>query len=161
MFKKIFILLLFIIGGVLVYFYYTKNGLPFISKEPKPTSSMVSQIKINNQLFEIDIADTNDKRAQGLSGKSRLCENCGMLFIFDTKDDYGFWMKDMLFPLDFVWIDVNIIVDITENVPVPITATYLPQYRPKQPVNRVLELNTGIIKKYQIKIGDSVEYLFL
>src|SRR5882672_5260542 len=49
-------------------------------------------------------ADTDALRTLGLSGHSPLAADEGMLFIFPAPGEYGFWMKDMLFPLDLVWI---------------------------------------------------------
>src|SRR3990167_3839192 len=73
-------------------------------------------IIINNHKIYIEIADTSEKRAQGLSNRDSLPEDHGMLFIFDTYQKSAFWMKDMRFPIDIIWIRDDIIVDITKNV---------------------------------------------
>ena len=130
----------------------------FSSKSQTPSYTPPPQITIGKQTFTLDIADTDEKRSQGLSGRGKLEETQGMLFLFPQKDMYAFWMKDMLFPLDLIWIDEDTVVDISENVPIPFTATYLPRYQPKAPVNRVLEVNSGLTKKYGIIPGMKVAF---
>lgn len=124
--------------------------------------SRISNFKsfvIGQRSIQVEIADTEAKRSQGLSGRKLLSENQGMLFVFPYTGIYPFWMKDMHFPLDFVWISQKKVVDITENVPNPKTPTdQLPLYTPKEPVDMVLEVNAGFIKKNNIKIGDTIEY---
>ena len=64
-------------------------------------------LKINQINLNIEISDTKAKREQGLSGKEGLAENEGMLFVFEKEGYYGFWMKDMNFPIDIAWLDKN------------------------------------------------------
>jgi hypothetical protein len=79
-----------------------------------------------------------------------------MLFILGSKGIPTFWMKDMNFPLDFIWIDDDQVVDVTKNVPPPSPGESLAIYSPKAPSNYVLELNAGTVDEYQISIGDKV-----
>jgi len=113
-------------------------------------------IIINNHKIEVEIADTKVKREKGLSGRPSLDEDSGMLFVFDKPGKYPFWMKDMQFALDFVWIMNDIVVEITKNIS---SSDYQPSntIAPKQEVNKVLELNAGISDKLNIKVGDSVK----
>ena len=73
---------------------------------------------------------------------------------------YNFWMKDMNFPLDFLWLNEKKVIDLTENVPAPIDKdlTNLTLYQPSEPVNEVIELNAGMVKELGIKIGDTLKY---
>ena len=67
------------------------------------------------QVF-VEIADTSSLREKGLSGHKKLSADQGMLFVFQESQQYGFWMKDMLFPIDIIWFDSNRkIVDVWEN----------------------------------------------
>jgi uncharacterized protein len=113
-------------------------------------------IKINNQIFHIDVAVTSEQKEKGLGDKESMDELYGMFFPYDHKEQYSFWMKGMKFPLDFVWIDGNIIADITENVPI-LTNNQITVVKPNKPVDKILELNAGIVRKYNIKIGDTVK----
>lgn len=108
---------------------------------------------INNHKVNIEVADTDSKRAQGLSGRKTLCENCGMLFVFDKPGHYGFWMKDMNFPLDFIFINNDNVVDIKQNIspstyPEIISSTY--------DFEKVLEINENFIKSNKIEVGQPI-----
>ena len=84
-------------------------------------------------------------------------EKNGMYFIFDKPDYHSFWMKDMRFPIDIIFINDGKIVTIYKNVPIPTSETQLPPiYRPTNPVDHVLEINAGLADKYSFQVGDSV-----
>jgi len=113
--------------------------------------------QVGGAQVQVELADDQAERAQGLSGRTSLPENSGMLFVFDTPDFYAFWMKDTLVPLDFVWINRGAVVEITENVQ---PADYQPPrtLSPRQPVDKVLELKAGTVKNLGIKVGDKVTF---
>lgn len=113
-------------------------------------------ISVNKTIINIEIANTQELKTKGLSGKNDLCSNCGMLFIYDKPDIYTFWMKDMKIPLDFIWINDNKVIELTENVPFPKASDDIKIINPKNPVNNVLEVPAGFIKQNNIKVGDSV-----
>ncbi|MFH1486372.1 MAG: DUF192 domain-containing protein [Chloroflexota bacterium] len=103
----------------------------------------------------VDIAESGEDIGRGLSGREYMAENHGMLFIFQNSFRYGFWMREMKFPLDFIWIADGHVIDLTENVPVP-ESEPLPMYYPSQPVIWVLEVNAGFVGQNGIRIGDRV-----
>lgn len=112
--------------------------------EPQQPTPAPSTMIINDAVVALEVADTPEKRTQGLSGRVSLPQNSGMLFIFDAPHTPSFWMYKMNFALDFVWIRNNVIVDITENVPPPATPdSELPLYSPNTPADMMLELNAG------------------
>lgn len=118
-----------------------------------------SEVTINGHVFKVGIADTFASRAQGLSGRDGLQENEGIFFVFPTSSSsYGFWMKDMKFALDLVWINGDTIVGITENVrPEPGVSVFkLKSYYPPAPVDKVLEVSAGLAEKLGLKVGDTV-----
>lgn len=123
-------------------------------------ASGTKKISINRAEIKVELADTNAKRTQGLSGRKKLPPDSGMLFIFPAKGLYSFWMHGMLFPLDFIWIDKESIVDITENVPVPADedGDNLPFYSSQFPFDKVLEVPAGFVKERAIKSGDKVKF---
>jgi len=129
-------------------------------KRSAKLSEQTKKVVINGHEFKVDIADNDVLRGQGLSGVEKLGNDEGMLFIYPTVGIYSFWMKDMKIPLDFIWINEDTVVDITENVPKPDSDDLksLPTYRAKQPVNRVLEVNSGSVETLGIKNGDKVEF---
>src|SRR3989344_7332267 len=78
-------------------------GLIFIYGKPHSPSD-IKYVKIAGQEVKVELALTPEEQTQGFSGRSGLGENEGMLFVFDTPGKYGFWMKDMLFPIDIIWL---------------------------------------------------------
>lgn len=103
----------------------------------------------------ITISDTESKRNQGLSGTASLAEGTGMLFVFDRPGSYGFWMKDMEYGLDFIWLNDNLqIVDITRSV---MPNTYPKIFYPSEPVHYMLEVNAGFSTAHALEVGQSFE----
>ena len=124
--------------------------LSFTTPESLAPAPVAPTVTINNVVVSVEIADTPTKRTQGLSGRQSLPQNSGMLFIFDIPYIPSFWMYNMNFALDFLWIRDNTIVDITENVPPPVAGTpdnELPLYSPNAPVDMALELNAGWVAR--------------
>ena len=132
---------------------------------PGPTAANNTQnfytvvLQIGTQQLLVQIAKTNAEREQGLSGRNALSDNQGMLFDFsDTPGGTpGFWMKDMKFDLDFIWINQGKVIGITPNVSAPKSPNdILKTYYPPSPVDEVLEVNSGWAKLHNIKVGDVV-----
>lgn len=89
----------------------------------------------------VEIADSEEERTQGLSGREALSPYTGKLFIFEHTGMYGFWMKDMRFPIDIVWIDESFrVVAITPSVS---PDTFPDVFYPPTPIQFVLEINAG------------------
>jgi len=129
----------------------------FFHSQPNVLGSQRDQKKItvNDQTFTVDVADTDNKRVQGLSGRKNLKQNEGMLFIFPDKSIRAFWMKDMNFPLDIIWIDSDTIVGFVENAP-PEGANPINRYYSPVPVDKILELNAGTVKNLHIEKGQKI-----
>lgn len=117
-------------------------------------------MNVGSKSIQVEVVNTESAREKGLSGRSSLAENTGMLFVFETKPvTPTFWMKDMLIPIDIIWIADNKIVKIDKNIPTPPKNTSddkLDKIRANQPVNYVLEVNGGFSDQNNIKVGDSV-----
>jgi uncharacterized membrane protein (UPF0127 family) len=164
MFKQVILPILGTAAFIAIVGYFTQNpsGLSFKNFfKITPTSSVQKSVTINGKNIQVDIADTNDKRTKGLSGVVSLPSDQGMLFIFDTKGVSPlFWMKDMLIPLDIIWIGNGKIVHIDKNVPIPAKGTpdaNLETYSAGIPIDYVLEVNAGFADSNSIKVGDSVD----
>ncbi len=116
------------------------------------------QLLLNHQLLTVEVAQTPKQISKGLSGRSQLDPNQGMLFIFPTSYKPKFWMKDMHFPLDIIWIKNHQIVDFSLNLS---PEGHQPQhlYSPSQPVDMVLEVPAGYVQTHQLKIGDKIDLL--
>lgn len=110
---------------------------------------------INNVVFDVDVAIFNYEQIKGLGGKQELKNNQGMLFVYLNDDIRYFWMKDMNFPIDILWIKNNKIVNILENVPL-LTNGEITRMNSLYNVDKVLELKAGSVSKYNININDEI-----
>jgi uncharacterized membrane protein (UPF0127 family) len=109
---------------------------------------------INNKEIVVEIVSSPEERALGLMFRQSLKENEGMLFIFEEKGIYPFWMKNTGIPLSIAFIDENyMIIDVLEMVP----NQEVIRYSPYQPFLYALEMNQGWFFKNDIKIGDKIE----
>lgn len=144
-------------------FFFTDNpSVKSLSPSPAPDKNyQPDQIKIGSAIVTIELADSEEKRTKGLSGRESLPEDQGMLFVFSNPDRYSFWMKEMKIPLDIIWIINGKVIGYEENVSIPVEGVAdasLPLYTPPEAVIAVLEVNAGFVKDNQIKIGDAVEF---
>ena len=132
------------------------------------TGTPLSQIEVPTVLvgeaaFEVEIAATAAERQQGLSGREELSPGDGMLFVYAEPSVLTFWMKDMLLPLDFVWIGADCtVVDITHDVPNPpagAASAALPRYTSAGPASYNLEIGAGEAKRLGLSNGDPVSFV--
>ncbi len=119
-------------------------------------------VTVGDTSFVVELAVTPAERNLGLSGHPPLADNEGMLFVFENEAKWTFWMKEMLFPLDMLWIDAGCtVVDITENAlkPEPGQALQdLPRYFPNTLAQYVLEVNSGTAEQTGISAGDQITF---
>lgn len=141
----VFVCIVILIIGFLVF--GNRDYLPFISKE--------SRVIIKNHTFFVEIAQTDTQKEKGLSGRPALQNNHGMYFPFRSPDFYAFWMKDMMFSIDILYIANGKIVAIFPNNK-PNSNPYDTVIKPSEPIDSVLEINAGIAQKYNFQVGDSV-----
>lgn len=114
-------------------------------------------VRFGSESFMVFVADTQRRRAQGLSDISSLPENVGMLFQFETPEKHPFWMNRMRFPLDILWVRQGRIVDLWENAPIPQEGDPPASYTPLEDADRVFEFPAGFIAKYEIQRGERVD----
>src|SRR3989338_2407214 len=114
-------------------------------------------LKVGTARVLIDIADTPALRERGLSGRKLLLDDQGTYFIFDHPDVYPFWMKEMNFPIDIIWIGEHMsVVDITKSA----SPSSFPQtFVSSAPALYVLEVQAGFAERHGVKIGDQVVLL--
>lgn len=120
---------------------------------------LVSKIRIGQAVITTEVAATEAQKQKGLGGRSSLADDRGMLFPYDHKEQYNFWMRGMLFPLDFIWIDGSRVTDIAENVLPPSGNEPPVIIKPAVGVDKVLEVHAGTVQRLGIQIGDTVEFL--
>ncbi len=146
------ILILALAGGAAVI------GLLFLRFEPVKAVPISIAQQYNRTLtsgplvIPVSVADTPATREQGLSGTTILPASAGKLFVFDTAGKPGFWMKDMQYGLDLVWIDSSLkIVSVTRDVS---PDTYPQVFYPPQLVQYVLEVNAGFSTRNNLMVGE-------
>jgi len=151
MFKKpIYRVLLVVILAVLIWWLW----------QGKSAALPQSKVIIGQQTFNVEIVDEPQEMIRGLSGRASLAKNHGLLFVYTNKNYLTFWMKDMNFPIDLLWIDGDKIAGMEKNMlPEPgVVDDSLKRYSSPQPVNQVLEIPAGSIDAANIKVGDIIKF---
>ena len=108
----------------------------------------------------VEVADTVEKRSLGLGKRSGLENGWGMLFVFEKRKQHGFWMKDMQFPLDIIWLDNHRIVHILRNVQPAKSGNNPSVMIPPVAGNFVLEIDAGYADKLNLQVGQHLKYRF-
>ena len=149
--ERVYASLLFVLLAVL-------GGTDCRADDP-PASAIAA---VGGVEFEIEVAHTPSDRARGLSNRDSLPQMAGMLFVFESGEASSFWMKEMRFPLDFIWIGRDCrVVDTTVDVPPPATGSPgspLPTYESGPPAVYTLEVNAGKVRELGVRVGDSVRF---
>lgn len=121
---------------------------------PMNIQNEFKSIRVGGVIVSAEVASTAPAREKGLSGHRPLGEQEGMLFVFDKDDTYGFWMKDMQFAIDIIWIDAEgKIITIAKNVE---PASYPEVFYPARPARYVLEVPAGFAQKRSLAEGGKV-----
>ena len=143
-------------------FFFLVLGLLIIASSvilflnnPRTTGREEGTLKIVDTEIKVEIADTDAERSLGLSGRDSLKTGYGMLFVFDTPGSYGFWMKDMKFSIDIIWIDADGRVIGVEKGVEP--ETYPKVFYPPTPAKYVLEVPAGFADLHQVTPGSVVQ----
>ena len=108
----------------------------------------------------VEVSDTLEKRSLGLGKRDKLEKGWGMLFVFEKRIPHSFWMKNMRFPIDIIWLDNQRIVELAENVPPPQEGESPKVMEPRLPSNFVLELESGRARALGLKVGKKLSYKF-
>ena len=124
--------------------------------------SKVTHIRIflpDGETIIADLAKTEEERTQGLMFRNTLNDDQGMLFVFEEEGLYSFWMKNMNFAIDILWLDrQKRIVHLELNVP-PCKKEPCPTYAPDLPAKYVLELKAGSIERRKLKLFDRIDFI--
>lgn len=137
---------------------YANDSLLFVTGN---LDDHLAEAKITVNGFEIlaDVAITNEEQTKGLSIKEHMNEDEGMLFVYDRPLRQGFWMKDMKFPIDIIWLNgTGSIVHIEENLQPCISSLECPSFSPDEDAQYVLETVAGFSRKHQLEKGTEVDF---
>jgi len=143
-------------------------GIALLAFSSKPTKCAirVPRAEIGKVVFadsytpydcvHLETVDTEQTRAQGLSGREYLAPTQGMLFVFDRPEKACMWMKDMNFSLDVIWLDENKrIIDIKERIA---PETYPQSFCPVQSTKYVIEINAGVAQQARLAVGQRINF---
>jgi uncharacterized membrane protein (UPF0127 family) len=136
----------------------TPSSIPATEKNKgvSADSAVGSTVKIGDATVKITVADTPAERERGLSGHPGLHEDEGLLFVFEIPGKYGFWMKDMLFSIDIIWLNENReVIYIKKNA----TPESFPEvFTPPVDAKYVLEVVAGLTDEKNISVGNAMEF---
>jgi uncharacterized membrane protein (UPF0127 family) len=154
--RKNTIISLFLIaaGAASLFYVFLKTDRLIVP----PTSPALTErvvLDFTNVRVYAEIAATPAEKERGLSGRLTLSPDAGMLFVFSSPSRPGFWMKEMNFPLDFIYLRDGRVAEIKENVPAAIIPI---PFFPAAEIDAVLEVNAGFVKRHGITVGATVGY---
>lgn len=128
---------------------------PAADEVPAAEGPPRARVTIGVHVIDAEIADTPARQRRGLSGRKGLAPGEGMLFVYGAPAPRGFWMPDMHFDIDIVWIRAGRVVHIESRVPHVVSGA-LPTYRPDEPADSVLEVVAGTAERLGWRVGDRV-----
>ena len=115
-----------------------------------------TKVIVRGHTLYVDVAAIPAARERGLSGRTSLALDRGMLFVYPAPAKHGFWMRGMNFALDFIWIADKTVYELTRNVPPPRPGESPNMLEPYYPIDMVLEVSAGTIDSLGIKEGDKI-----
>jgi hypothetical protein len=153
------VVIIFLIVGFVLVKYLPKSS-------PAQIPSNIKYLEIGGQKVKVDLALTSAEQTEGLSGRESLSPNTGMLFVFNKPGYYPFWMPNMNFSIDMIWLapsgggDVSKAkIDYIEKDATP--ESYPAIFGPKDNNSvYVLEVPNGFSDKNNLQIGESVDFIY-
>jgi uncharacterized membrane protein (UPF0127 family) len=112
----------------------------------------------SGKVLQAEVMVSDEDRAMGLMFRPALPLDRGMVFVFETADFHGIWMKNCRFPIDILWLDEQKkVVHVAESVP-PCKADPCPVYSPMRKAAYVVELNAGQARREKAVVGSAVQF---
>mgnify|MGYP001558168719 CR=1 FL=1 len=148
--RPFFVILVFLILsliGIIIYQRY----LQFTEKNTITIYTGAGTVNIR-----VEYAVTPEERQKGLMNLSSLNKNFGMIFIFPEEKNQSFWMKNVLIPLDLIFISSNGKINEIATLN-PCSAEPCSVYNSKNPAKYVIEVNAGSTEKWKILESDILE----
>lgn len=129
-------------------------------KEKEKVEFLHKNIVVGKVKLNVEIADTDALRSQGLMHRQKMANDHGMLFIFDKEKILSFWMKNTFIPLSIGYFDSNRkLLEIIDMKPMTsVMDRKTPLYRSRKPAKYALEVNQGWFKKHKIGPGTKWEW---
>ena len=121
----------------------------------RPSSPNMAQVEFGGVTLGVEVAKSTADQQKGLSDRASMANDHGMLFVFDSEANWGFWMKGMKFSLDIIWFDSQRHAVYIEQDLAPCTPQDCPIYTPPVKAMYVLEVNAGFVRNHNIVLGDT------
>lgn len=119
-----------------------------------------SYVIINGTWFKAEFANTIQEKEIGLSKYKSIGDDFALVFPFEKSEKHVFWMKNMHFPIDIIFANNSKIIKIYENVLPPVSEfSQLRLYSPQENSDTVIEVNAGISRRYNFRIGDQIKII--
>lgn len=150
--KRKFLFWIIVFLFVFIFSFLLKNNF-----SDKISIYQINKVGIGEKIIKVETALTPEDQAKGLSNRKELEKDSGMLFIFEKPAINYFWMKDMLFSLDIIWINEDLEIIFFEKNLKP--ESYPNFFGPTTPFKYVLEVEAGFIDKFNLEIGQKVKFL--
>jgi len=127
----------------------------FIVYQAGDASDRSCFVHIRGHRFLAEVVDMPEEAVMGLSHREKLRDSEGMLFVYAEKERRSFWMKDMRFDLDILWIDGDKIVRISRNARAE-GGNPSRTYDSGVPIDKVFEINAGLCNRWGIREGQRI-----
>lgn len=171
--KVILLAVIVLVGGYLIYDNFIRKDeiIPTFSTDPNERIKNIREPQFKNEgsleftgrdkktlirKIDVEIADNDHEREQGLMYRRSMDDSKGMLFIFSNEEPQSFWMKNTVIPLDIMYVNgKNEIVKIYKNT-TPFSETSLPSLLPSM---YVVEVAGGFSDRYGVREGDIINFV--
>lgn len=147
--------IIFLISGILFVGLALFIGRSYL-RDFVFAQTKITRVQIKGAVLQAEIAQTEAQREKGLSGRATLGMDKAMLFIYSEPTKPVFWMKDMRFPVDMIFIANSRIVDIAKEMTPPMPEQAWQTHSPPVPIEQVLEVNAGLSDRKGWKVGDAI-----
>lgn len=137
---------------ILIVALYAWYGSAMITESTTKTE----RIRIGERELVVFVADTLALQAKGLGGRESLARDYGMLFSYGEKAILNFWMKDMQFPIDVLWVADGSVVGVSEHIQIADSNGSVTRFNSPVHADAVIEVQAGWIERNNITIGDAV-----
>jgi uncharacterized membrane protein (UPF0127 family) len=131
-----------VVVSVAAFFFYKTESVP---------AAVNTVGEFGGVSLKLEYATTTAAQEKGLGGRTNIPDDYGMLFIFSKDDKYGFWMKDMIVPIDIFWLnDQGQVISMVQDAA---TSSYPNVFYPTAPALYVLETKAGFASEHSIATG--------
>lgn len=152
--QKTLIIIFFVLAAILVVTWWWFSA---VGQSVDPERSEIDTFvawQEGDRCLQLDVADTAQLRRQGLSGREGLAADEGMIFLYRVSGEYGFWMKNMNFPIDMIWLNKeNEIITIKPDVS---PDTYPEVFYPTESARKIIEVAAGEAAALNLEVGDQL-----